>query len=182
MTLREVNLQEPGEFGPVPARGPTKPKVTQGTKKPSGSQRSLQTDIAALLVQGNLMFAGILKGDVMDDLEIMALAKAVDEQAKKSPRFRAVVQRALTVSGGTGLISITVIILARRASRHGLIDPMYDAGLGGYLALTQMSPSQQMAQLEAAMAAQVEAMTSAAAQGPTPTEPGSNGTEAPRPE
>lgn len=140
----EMDNETPPKFGPVPPRKKPEPKK-------STASRSMVNNIAALLIQTNLMLAPLLKNDVMDDTEILALAKAVDDQAKKSPRFRKALVRMMEMSGGTGLVSISVIIIARRAARHGYLSPDWDQKLGAYLALTQMTPQQMMAQMEEAV-------------------------------
>lgn len=151
------DLQEEKGFGPVP------PKAKEEKPKPkrAPSQRGLTNDIAALLIQANLMLAPVLRDDVMDDVEILALAKAVDDQAKKSPRFRKALMRMVEMSGGSGLFSITLIIVGRRAARHGMISPDWDAKLGAYLAFSQMTPQAMMEQMEAAMMAAVSQQTAA---------------------
>lgn len=166
MTLKGVDEIE--GFGPVPSseRKSTRPRSTSsGGSKKSSSRASMERDIAAVLIQANLMLAPVLKDDVMDDVEILALAKAVDDQAKRSPRFRAAVQRMLTFSGGTGLFTVTLIIVARRAARHGYISPDYDTRLGAYLALTQMTPQQMMDQMQQVVADAMAAEVAAAANG-----------------
>lgn len=142
------DLAEEKDFGPVPPKPKEEKKAT--TRRPP-QQRGMTNDIAALLIQANLMLAPVLKDDVMDDVEILALAKAVDDQAKKSPRFRKALMRMVEMSGGSGLLSITLIIVGRRAARHGMIAPDWDHKLGAYLAFSQMTPQQMMSQMEAAM-------------------------------
>lgn len=168
------------DFGPLEP----KPKVKEPRKRaPSATKRSIEQDIASLLVYANLMLAPVLKSDVMDDVEILALAKAIDDQAKKSPRFRAAIDRMLTAVGGTGLIGVAIIIIARRASRHGLMSPDWDQKLGIMLAVGQMTPAQQQAYMEEQMAAFMAAVEQEATNGehPTPAEPGPSGTETPGP-
>jgi len=169
------------DFGPLDKEPKPKTK-TPTAKRPAGT--SLQNDIAGLLVYANIMLAPVLKGDVMDDTEILALAKAVDEQARKSPRFRKAIDRALVAVGGTGLIGVCVVIAARRASRHGVISADWDEKLGLALMVGQMSPSEQTKFMEQQMAAMAAAMATAEASngaGDSPTQSGSFGTEAPRP-
>jgi len=72
-------------------------------------------------------------GDELDEMEIAQLAKAIDAQAQRSPRFKKYVEMVLGVGAGAGILAIVGIIGARRAARHGLIDPSLDAKLGGML-------------------------------------------------
>lgn len=131
-------------FGPLASPTPKRGGKKE-TKPPSGvSQKSLATEIAAVLIQANLILTPVLRGDAMDDVEIMALAKAMDEQAKKSPRFRKALMKALEATGGAGLLTVVGMILGRRASRHGYVPRDWDEKMGAYLAFTQMTPSQAM--------------------------------------
>lgn len=178
------------DFGPVPPRArsnekkPTARKPTSGSG--GGSSKSIKDDIAAILIYANMMLAPVLKGDVMDDVEILALAKAIDDQAKKSPRFRAAIQRMLTAMGGTSLIGVCIMIIGRRAARHGLIAGEWDANLGMALAVSQMTQAQQMEMMEAQMAQMMAAMAQQAQEAtddtefPSPSQPGPVPTEAPR--
>lgn len=185
------SVEEIEGFGPVPSRrekGKDKEKPKQAAR-PRQSTASIQNDIAALLVYSNLMLAPVLKGDVMDDVEIVALSRAIDDQAKKSPRFRAAIQRMLAATGGTGLIGVSIMILGRRLARHGMIAPQWDANLGQALAVSQMSPAEQTAFMEQQIALQMQAMAeAAAAETSNGTEPagyppqsGPTPAEAPRP-
>lgn len=72
-------------------------------------------------------------GDELDEMEIAQLAKAIDAQAQRSPRFKKYVETVLGLGAGFGILSIVGIIVARRAARHNLIDPSLDAKLGGML-------------------------------------------------
>lgn len=73
-------------------------------------------------------------GDELDDAEIGALAAALDAQARRSPRFRKMLEGMLTAGAGGQLIGVLGIIAARRAARHGIAPPMLDPMLGGMLA------------------------------------------------
>lgn len=72
-------------------------------------------------------------GDELDEMEIAQLAKAIDAQAQRSPRFKKYVEMALGLGAGFGIVSILGIIVGRRAARHGLIDPSLDPKLGAML-------------------------------------------------
>lgn len=85
-------------------------------------------------------------GDELDTMEIAHLAKALDAQCQRSPRFKRYVEMVLGVGAGGGIIAIVGIIAARRAARHGIIDPSLDATFGTMLngdlsALSSFVPS-----------------------------------------
>lgn len=72
-------------------------------------------------------------GDELDEYEIANLAKTIDAQCQRSPRFKRYVEMVLGAGAGGGIIAILGIIAARRAARHGLIDPSLDPKLGAML-------------------------------------------------
>jgi hypothetical protein len=85
-------------------------------------------------------------GDELDEMEIAHLAKAIDAQCQRSPRFKRYVEMVLGVGAGGGIIAIVGIIAARRAARHGIIDRSLDPKLGMMLngdlsALSSFVPS-----------------------------------------
>lgn len=91
----------------------------------------------------------ITLGDELDELEIMHLAKSLDAQCQRSPRFRKYVETFLGAAAGGGIVAILGIIAARRVARHGIIDPSLDPKLGAILqgdigALTSFVPPQPM--------------------------------------
>jgi hypothetical protein len=59
--------------------------------------------------------------DALAPEEIDALAMSIDEQCKRSPRFRLYVLQALKVQSATSLLAVVAMIGGRRAARHGLI-------------------------------------------------------------
>lgn len=72
-------------------------------------------------------------GDELDELEIAHLAKSLDAQCQRSPRFKKYVESVLGVAAGGGVVAVLGIIAARRAARHGLIDPAMDGTLAAFL-------------------------------------------------
>ena len=181
--MKAVDKDEAFGPAPEPEKKPKKPTP----RKPAsggGGARSIEQDIAAILVYSNLMLAPVLKGDALDEVEIMALARSIDRQAKNSPRFRAAVDKMLTAMGGTGLLGVSLMIVGRRAARHGMIAREWDLNLGIALQVSQMSQSQQVAFMEEQMAAVQAAMDAEAAHGQngfsTPSQPGPVPAEAPR--
>lgn len=89
-----------------------------------------------MTVNITLAFIPPLSADVLDVVEIEALAQAMADEAKRSKRFAQLLDNALRVTGGAGLFGVIAIIGMRRAARHeafGLTRDM-DAMLGGLLA------------------------------------------------
>lgn len=107
-----------------------------GSKNKSGGSSpsragSLETQIGALLWTVNIPLQLIpqLQRDALDQIEITALAKAIDAECKKSATFRKYVESALKVQGATSLVSVIALIAARRVVRHEIID--IPAEMGG---------------------------------------------------
>lgn len=118
----------------------TAPRGRPPKAAPRPSTRSLKAEISGLLMTLNLaiMLIPPISRDQMDMVEIEALADALDERAKSSPKFRKALEAALSAGSGGTLIGIAAIMSARRAARHGLIggehaDEM-DQTLGNLLA------------------------------------------------
>ena len=114
-------------FSPVelPAkRGPGRPRKTGDTapRTPGATRsRSIRTEVGSLLVTVNLPLSMFLPVDALAPEEIDALAMSIDEQCKRSPRFRLYVLQALKVQSATSLLAVVAMIGGRRAARHGLI-------------------------------------------------------------
>lgn len=125
----------------APKRGPGRPRGAK-TAPSAPSRRSLREPIAATLMTMNLALMVIppLRNDQLDMMEIDALARALDDQAKQSPRFRKVLENALTLSSGGQLVGVLAIIGARRAARHGLLPPEADGQFGAMLAASLNTP------------------------------------------
>lgn len=86
-------------------------------------------------------------GDELDEMEIAHLAKALDAQCQRSPRFKRYVETFLGAAAGGGIVAIVGIIGARRLARHGVIAPQLDVTLGNVLqgdmsALASFVPTQ----------------------------------------
>jgi hypothetical protein len=119
-----------------PPRDPNAPRATRRSK-------SLETQIGSALMTLNLAFWAVppLRNDALDDAEIVALAKAIDQQARVSPRFRKYLTAALEATSGGQLMSVVVIIGARRLARHNIALPNEaDAALGKMLANITSAP------------------------------------------
>jgi hypothetical protein len=103
-----------------------------GTKyEPTGGVKNVDLGNGMVMPIPDLRIVKL--GDELDDVEIAHLAKSLDAQCQASPRFRKYVERALGVASGGGIIGIVGLIAARRAARHGLIDPSLDAKFGAML-------------------------------------------------
>lgn len=125
--------------GPIQESGETAPKRGPQKAAPARSNKSLKGEISGLLMTINLALMMIppLSRDQMDMVEIEALADALDEQAKKSAKFRKALEAALGASSGGTLIGVAAIMGARRAARHGLLPgdgEAVDQQLGNLLA------------------------------------------------
>lgn len=157
------------QAGPPPDELKPKPEAKPRPKPPAPRKKSLETEIGALLISANLMASPFTKRDMLDELEIMALAHAVDEQAQRSPRFRKMVMRAIETAGGANLFTIVLIIAGRRAARHGVIDPSWDDMLRGFLAVSKMDVD--MSDPDAAAAAMYGVFSGAGKPEPAPEGP-----------
>lgn len=134
-----TKLPNPNET--PPKRGPGRPKGSKTRERaPSRPPRAPSTTSLRIRIGGMLVFVNVfvqmspLKGDALDVVEIEALAKAIDEQCKQSPRFRKYVEAMLSAGSGGQLLGVCLIIGARRASRHGALPADVDMALGGMLA------------------------------------------------
>jgi hypothetical protein len=116
-----VPLPEPPKRG----RGRPRKDGTTGdsaprTTNPRGS-RSIRTEVGSLLVTVNLPLSMFLPVDALGPEEIDALAMSIDDQCKRSPRFKSYVMQALKVQSATSLLAVVAMIGGRRAARHGII-------------------------------------------------------------
>lgn len=132
---------------PAKRRG-RKPGFSPG--KSSAPRRSgaasLESQIGAFLwtVNAPLQLIPPLQRDALDATEIQALAHAIDEECKRSPRFRKYVVQALSIQGGTSLFLVVGAIIGRRAIRHDIVPVPEEIGgkagadalLGGVIAMS----------------------------------------------
>ena len=123
-----------------PKRGPGRPKGSKTRNrtaaKPTGSAprrgrppgQSRKAKIGGMLTMFNMALQVTpLRSDALDPLEIEALAKALDEEARKNPTFAKYLDIALGVGGAGGIWSVLALIAMRRGARHGILPPMFDA-------------------------------------------------------
>lgn len=107
------------ETGETPPKGRSVPKAAPGRP----STRSLKTEISGLIMTLNVFIMMIppVSKDALDMVEMDALADALDDQCKRSQKFRKAMESALSAGAGGTLFGIVAIIGARRAARHGVI-------------------------------------------------------------
>jgi len=124
---RPVTQLPVGDKAEVPPKRPGRPG-----RPPT---KSLEPQIGSLLTFINLIVMSLppVQKDAMDQYEIVALAKALDQQAKASPRFRKYLEGLLGAGAGAGLLGVIMMIGMRRASRHGLMPNEMDALLGSLI-------------------------------------------------
>lgn len=128
-------------FKPGPAQAPIETAPKRRGRPPgratTAKTTSLKPQIAGMLMTLNLALYVIppLRVDVMDEVEIEALARAIDEQAKRSIRFRQYLETALAAGSGGTLFGVLAIMGARRAARHGMFPSEVDQTLGNLLAM-----------------------------------------------
>lgn len=123
-----------------PPRDPNAPIV----RRPRRAAKSLETQIGSALMTFNLALWAVppTRNDALDDAEIKALAKAIDQQARVSPTFRKYLTTALEATSGGQLLSVVMVIGARRFARHEILLPKEaDAMLGSMLENISNAPS-----------------------------------------
>ena len=101
---------------------------------------SMEIRIGGFLAAVNMVILLIppISADALDNAEITALARALDQQCSISPRFRRYMEQVLGIGSGAQLFGVVAIIIARRAARHGMLGPdqgpMVDTMLGAMIA------------------------------------------------
>lgn len=149
-----VNFRKASEAFPAtadapPRRGPGRPRGDSSPRR--SSAKSLRKGIDGLIVALNAIIAQLRPADQLDGVEIATLVKAIDEQAKASPKFRRGLESILSATGGTALIPVIGIIAARRLSRHRVIPAAIDP-LGSFvLQMMQAEPSEAAAAMDGIM-------------------------------
>ena len=124
-------------------RQPRDPNAPAVTRRPR-ARKTLEPQIGAMLMTFNFAFMVIppIRNDALDEAEIVALAKAIDQQAQSSPTFHKYLKTMLDATSGGQLVSVVAIIAARRLARHEIGLPMEaDAALGGMLEQITKAPS-----------------------------------------
>lgn len=141
-----ANKKASGGSTPRPVGRPRGAK--RSTAPRSRAPKSLYPEIAATLTMANMLVTmspvgsrppsealpqGRV-GDELDEPEITLLARALDSQCQRSPRFRRQVERMLGAGAGGQLVTVLGLIATRRAARHGIIPPQLDDALGAMMA------------------------------------------------
>lgn len=134
---------------PAKKRGRPAGSGKSGTSSPSrartsGSRGSLRDQIGGLIFTFNVPLQMALPRDALDTVEVMALAKAIDDECQRNARFRKFVENALAVQGGTSLLLVVAAIAGRRVVRHDLVtlpeevggNTGADAALGAVIGFT----------------------------------------------
>lgn len=144
MTFSKVDAEDIGRVGTdgetAPKRGRSAPRSKAGPplQRPGSSGKpSLKAPIGGLLVMVNLPVQMFDPIDALDPAELEALATALDEQCKISPRFRKYVESMLGVGTGSQLLVVAGMVGGRRLARHGMLGeggPNVDKVLGEQLA------------------------------------------------
>lgn len=140
----EFKPLDPSSFGPpkqdaVPKRGRGRPRGSGGRPR-----KSLVKEIEGLISLLNSVARIGAPKDALDSVEVATLAKAIDEEAKRSPRFRKALETLLAASGGTSLGMVIGIIIGRRMARHNLFGvPSFVDDIGASaLQMMNVSPSE----------------------------------------
>lgn len=128
-----------------PRRGPGRPPGSGGRRT---SSKSLRKQIDGLIVTLNTIIQQLRPADALDAVEIATLVKAIDEQAKTSPRFRRGLESILSVTGGAGLLPVIGIIAARRLARHHVLPAPVDPLGSVVLQMMQAEPSEAAAAMD----------------------------------
>lgn len=129
-----------------PKRGRGRPRKDGSTdvapRRPRQSKINLEVRIGAFIAQVNIgvmIAAQFVPGmdaerDPLEPAEIIALAKALEAEARNHAQFRKYLERFLAVGSAGQLWLVVAIIAARRGARHGFLPEGLDAPLGLALA------------------------------------------------
>lgn len=122
-------------------RPPRDPNAPPTTRKPRASSRgkSIKDQIVGTLFMFNLAFMFMpdpFRGDALDELEIEALADALDKTAQTNPTIHRALTTVMVDGGAIGELAIVgALIAGRRLARHGMIPGEMDERLGTFLAV-----------------------------------------------
>lgn len=136
-----VAMEVPPDIGATqdrPRRG-RPPGSGTGRRGRPARKRSLEAEIGGYLSLLNMAFAFMpepLSGDALDDMEIQALAKALNDYAQQNATVYKYLSTVLVQGGSIGnLAMVAILIVGRRLSRHGLVSADVDARLGAMLGM-----------------------------------------------
>ena len=142
------------EIGPTPSlaepetplkRGPGRPRKDPNApvkhRAPYGSRssrRSLEQQIGGTLALLNFAFAFLPEpwsGDALSDVEIVALAKSLNDAAQQNPTMHKYLSSVMVEGGAMANLLVTVgVIVGSRMARHGMLPNEFDARLQTLLA------------------------------------------------
>lgn len=142
-------VEEPKKRRGRPPKDPNAPPRPRATRTTTRRGRSLADEIGGTLYLMNLAFAFMpdpWRGDMLDDVEIKALAESLDEAARSNPTMHRYLS-AVLVSGGSmaNLVMVAALIGGRRLARHGVIDAELDDRLATFLASKMGLPTNDVA-------------------------------------
>jgi hypothetical protein len=103
----------------------------------------MEIRLGAFIAQINIFVWALpqTRKDALDPAEIKALATALDQQCRQSPRFRKYIETMLIAGSGAQLGMVLFMIGARRAARHGMVPVEFDDMLGTQIAqMASMEP------------------------------------------
>ncbi len=122
---------------PEPTVKPRRTRTPKSEPKspPQGIRSvNLEKTIAAQLVSLNFfVLLSPWKEDALNEEEIFALAKALNNQAQSSPRFKKALEMAMSGASSGELLGVVMMIIVRRAARHNMIPPVFGIIAGGLL-------------------------------------------------
>lgn len=96
--------------------GSTK-KAATGTR----SRINLEEQISGFLTLVNMLVMAYKPIMALDQMEQVALAKALNQQAQVSPKFRKYLEKALSGVGSANLLGVVAMITVRRVARAGVL-------------------------------------------------------------
>jgi hypothetical protein len=130
----EINFDEVSDIAPEKPkrRGrqayPRDP-VTGAIIRPEGAKApgrprtkiSLEAQLDGFVTLVNTLVIAFKPLYALDQIEKVALVKALDQQCQTSPRFRKYIEKFLQGAGGVNLLGVVAIIVGRRVARSGAI-------------------------------------------------------------
>ncbi len=123
------------------SRAPTRSQRKE--RAPRRVPASLEIRLGAFISQINIFIWALpqTRKDALDPAEVKALASALDQQCRQSPRFRKYIEAMLVAGSGAQLGMVILMIGARRAARHGMVPVEFDDMLGAQIAQMSSMPA-----------------------------------------